>query len=292
MFDAISLFAWLAAVSGAPVPAVDPLTRPIESSHAAQWLAPAEPEKVFGKTYLVGFAGMSVALIDTGDGLILVDGALPQAAPAILANVRGLGFDPKDIKFILSTEPHFDHAGGLAALARDTGATVVASERGAEGLRAGRHAKDDPQLAYGGSWPAVERVRVMRDGEVLTLGKTAITAVATPGHTMGSMSWRWPACAEENGGSTCKTVVFASSLNPVSAEGYRFTAPAGAPFVEGFAASYRKMDAMPCDILIAAHPDNAGSGRYNDRPGACRAYADRSRKLLVKRLAEERSAAK
>ena len=188
MFDAISLFAWLAGVSGAPVPAVDPLTQPIETSRSAGWLAPAEPEKIFGKTYLVGFAGMSVALIDTGDGLVLVDGALPQAAPAILANVQKLGFDPKDIKFILSTEPHFDHAGGLAALARDTGATVVASARGAEGLRSGRHAKDDPQLAYGGSWPAVNRVRVMRDGEVLTLGTTAITAVATPGHTMGSMS--------------------------------------------------------------------------------------------------------
>src|SRR3546814_5475643 len=53
-------------------------------------------------------------------------------------------------------------------------------------------------LAYGGSWPAVSRVRVVEDGEVLTLGRTAITAVATPGHTMGSMSWRWSACAEEN----------------------------------------------------------------------------------------------
>src|SRR3546814_15567595 len=51
--------------------AVDPLTQPIESSHAAEWLAPAEPEKIFGSSYLVGFAGMSVALIDTGDGLVL-----------------------------------------------------------------------------------------------------------------------------------------------------------------------------------------------------------------------------
>ena len=245
------------------------------------------PEEIFGGTYLVGFGGMSVALIDTGDGLVLVDGALPQAAPAIIANVRGLGFDPKDIKFILSTEPHFDHAGGLAALARDTGATVVASARGAEGLRSGRHAKDDPQLAYGGSWPAVNRVRVMRDGEVLTLGTTAITAVATPGHTMGSMSWRWRACE----GGVCKAIVFASSLNPVSAEGYRFTSKVGAPFVAGFEESYRKMDAMPCDILISAHPDNAGPGRYSDAPGACRAYADRSRGRLAKRLAEEKEGA-
>ncbi|MBJ7441716.1 MAG: subclass B3 metallo-beta-lactamase [Sphingopyxis sp.] len=285
MFEAISLLAWFAAASGAPVPAVDPLTQPIASSRAAQWLAPVPPEKIHGNSYLVGFGGMSVALIDAGAGLVLIDGALPQAAPAILANVRQLGFDPKDIKFILSTEPHFDHAGGLAALARDTGATVVASARGVEGLRLGKHAADDPQLAYGGSWPAVTRLRVMKDGEVLKLGKAAITAHATPGHTMGSMSWSWQACE----GKKCKAIVFASSLNPVSADDYRFSSAAGAPFVAGFAQSYRTMEALACDILVSAHPDNAGEGRYNAAPGACRAYADRSRKALAKRLAAEKA---
>jgi metallo-beta-lactamase class B len=288
MFEAISLLAWLAATSGAPVLAVDPLTQPITTSRSAEWLAPAPPEKIYGDSYLVGFGGMSVALIDTGDGLVLVDGALPQAAPAILANVRKLGFDPKDIKYILSTEPHFDHAGGLAALARDTGATVVASARGVEGLRLGKHAADDPQLAYGGSWPAVTTaMRVMADGEVLKLGKLGITAHATPGHTMGSMSWSWPACE----GASCKAIVFASSLNPVSADDYRFSSLDAAPFVAGFAQSYRTMDALACDILISAHPDNAGEGRYNAKPGACRAYADRSRQALAKRLAAEKAGA-
>lgn len=287
MFEAISLLAWLAAASGAPVPTVDPLTQPITTSRSAQWLAPAPPEKIYGNSYLVGFGGLSVALIDTGAGLVLVDGALPQAAPTILANVRALGFDSKDIKFILSTEPHFDHAGGLAALARDTGAPVVASARGAEGLRSGRHAADDPQLAYGGSWPAVTTpTRVMADGEVLRLGKAAITAHATPGHTLGSMSWNWRACER----TACKAIVFASSLNPVSADDYRFSSAAGAPFVAGFAQSYRTVDALACDILIAAHPDNAGEGRYNAAPGACRAYADRSRQALAKRLAAEKAA--
>ena len=286
MFEAISLLAWLAATSGAPVLAVDPLTQPITTSRSAEWLAPAPPEKIYGNSYLVGFGGMSVALIDTGDGLVLVDGALPQAAPAILANVRKLGFDPKDIKFILSTEPHFDHAGGLAALARDTGATVVASARGVEGLKSGRHAADDPQLAYGGSWPAVTTAtRVMADGEVLKLGKLGITAHATPGHTMGSMSWSWLACEDNE----CKAIVFASSLNPVSADDYRFTGAAGAPFIAAFAQSYRTMHALACDILISAHPDNAGEGRYNAKPGACRAYADRSRQALAKRLAAEKA---
>jgi len=262
----------------------DPLTRPMETERAERWLAPLPPQKIFGNTYLVGFTGLSVVLIDTGAGLVLVDGALPQAAPMILDNVRRLGFDPSDIKFILSTEPHYDHSGGLAALARDTGATVVASARGADGLRAGALLEDDPQRAYGGVWPRVAQVRVAADGEVIRLGRTAITAHATPGHTMGSMSWSWQACE----GEACKAVVFASSLNPVSADGYRYTAPANAPIVDAFAATYRLMDGLACDILISAHPDNAGEGRYDDRPGACRTYVERSRGLLATRLANER----
>ncbi|WAC25131.1 subclass B3 metallo-beta-lactamase [Blastomonas sp. SL216] len=274
-----------AALDSAPQAEDDPLTRPMEVKRAEKWLAPLPPEKILGGSYLVGFAGLSVALIDTGAGLVLIDGALPQAAPAILDNVRKLGFDPKDIKFILSTEPHYDHSGGLAALARDTGAAVIASARGAEGLRAGALLEDDPQLAYGGVWPRVTQVRVVEDGEAIRLGHTAITAHATPGHTMGSMSWSWRACEDQ----VCKVIVFASSLNPVSAEGYRYTATSSEPIVRGFAATHSLLDRLPCDILISAHPDNAGEGRYNDKPGACRTYVERSRRLLANRLEAERN---
>lgn len=287
MIDALTMMMWLASAASAPAAAADdPLTRPIATERAAEWLKPVAPERIYANSYLVGFGGLSVALIDTGAGLILVDGALPQAAPMILANVRTLGFNPKDIKYILSTEPHWDHAGGLAALARDTGATVVASMRGALALRTGRMAADDPQHAYGGTFPPVTKLRVVRDGQVLKLGNVRITAHATPGHTMGSMSWGWKAC--EPAGQ-CKAIVFASSLNPVAADGYRYTSSAGAPFLAGFEKSYRTMDMVACDMLIAAHPDNAGSGRYNAQPGACRAYADRSRGLLADRLADERN---
>lgn len=304
MIAMMTLAAWFAGMSGVPLPGPedaharlatvaasgtqsgtdDPLTRPMEVERAKKWLAPLPPEKLFGNTYFVGFGGLSIALIDTGAGLVLVDGALPQAAPVILDNVRKLGFDPKDIKFILSTEPHYDHSGGLAALARDTGGTVIASARGAEGLRAGALAKDDPQLDYGGSWPRVTRVRVVKDGEVIRLGRTAITAHATPGHTMGSMSWSWQECESK----ACKAIVFASSLNPVSADGYRYTAPSSAAIVRGFDVSYKRLDGLACDILISPHPDNAGTGRYNNAPGACRSYVARSRDLLAKRLARER----
>ncbi|OWK32252.1 subclass B3 metallo-beta-lactamase [Sphingomonas mucosissima] len=276
--------------TAAAEPKDDPLTRPIAVEREATWLAPREPVRVFGDSYLVGFGGLSVALIDTGDGLILIDGALPQGAPAILANVRKLGLDPKHIRYILSTEPHFDHAGGIAALARDTGAMVVASARGAEGLRSGRLAADDPQLGYDSRFPAVvpdlAKVRVMRDGEMLKLGRTSITARATPGHTAGSMSWSWRSCV----GMTCKTLVFASSLNPVSADGYRYASPAGQKVVAAFRRSHAAMRIMPCDILITAHADQDGATeRFLSRPGACRAYGAASERALERRVATEAS---
>ena len=89
MIAMMTIAAWLAGVSHVPLPlaqeanaqvaaggvapgAEDTLTRPIAASRAAEWLAPAKPEKIFGTSYLVGFGGMSVALIDTGDGLVLI----------------------------------------------------------------------------------------------------------------------------------------------------------------------------------------------------------------------------
>lgn len=283
---AVGVVVAMSGLSGAAAQAGDdPLTRPMAVERAKEWLAPLPPEKIFGNSYLVGFRGLSVALIDTGAGLILIDGALPQAAPMTLENVKRLGFRPRDIKYILSTEPHFDHAGGLAALARDTGATVVASPRGAEGLRTGRHASDDPQLGYGGTWPPVARVRTINGGQKLRLGNTVVTALATAGHTMGSMSWSWRACEAR----TCRTIVFASSLNPVAFDSYRYSAPASRGIVAAFRRSYATMKTVRCDILIAAHPDNAKvAGRYSDRPGACRDYAERSRQTLDQKLADER----
>ena len=262
----------------------DPLTRPIAPERAQEWLAPRLPIRVFGNTYLVGFGGLSVALVDTGEGLILIDGALPQAVPAILANVARLGFRPRDIKYILSTEPHFDHSGGIAALARDTGAVVIASPQAVKGLRSGRLTVDDPQRDYDHRFHPIPAVRIIRDGETLKLGKTVTIARATPGHTMGSMSWSWRSCAARQ----CKAIVFASSINPVSADGYRYTSPSSRPIVAGFRRSYAALASMSCDILITAHADQDGAkNRFRTAPGSCRAYARASQRALAVRMRKE-----
>jgi metallo-beta-lactamase class B len=101
-----ALAAALALSSAAPAQDLDdPLLRPIAAESAAKWLGPQGPIRLFGNFYLVGFEGLSVGLIDTGAGLILIDGAVPQGVRAIEANIRKLGFRVEDVKFILSTAP-------------------------------------------------------------------------------------------------------------------------------------------------------------------------------------------
>lgn len=274
----------------------DPLTRPIAADYAARWITPQPPKRIYGNTYLVGFRKMNVALIDSGAGLIMIDSALPQSVAAVEANIRALGFKLSDVKLILSTEPHYDHAGGLAALARDTGATVVASAPAAAVLRAGKSGADDPQFGQLPALPAVTgTLRVVRDGEAIRLGKVTVTALATPGHTAGSMSWRWQSCE----GARCLNMVFASSLNPVSVDGYRFSDPSHAAYAAAFRRTIARVGATPCDVLFTAHPDNSDGdtkfAAFEARPvpnpfidpGACRDLGARYTKILDERLASE-----
>lgn len=271
----------------------DPLTRPIAPESSKRWLAPQEPVRLHGNSYLVGFGGLNVALIRTSAGLILIDGAVPQAVRDVEAHIAALGFSIRDVKLILSTEPHFDHAGGIAALARDSGATVIASAAGAAVLRTGGGDADDPQAAWLERFPAVGKLREARDGAAIRLGDTIVTAHATPGHTLGSMSWSWKSCE----GKACRTIVFGASLNPVAADGWRFADPAHAPFVDAFRTSFARVKAMRCDMLIPSHPADDQADRLVQLrkartpnpfvdPNACRAYAQRAEAALAKKLAE------
>lgn len=291
----MSLAAVLAGTAASSQGVDDPLLRPIAPDYAARWLTPQAPVRVYGNAYLVGFAGLSVGLIKTDAGLILIDGALPQSVGAVEANIRALGFDPKEIRYILSTEPHYDHASGIAALARDSGATVIASVPAAKALRQGHSDSDDPQAAILESYPGIANVRGVRDGELIRLGGTVVTARATPGHTFGSMSWSWRSCE----GRRCLNMVFASSLNPVSADDWRFSDPAHRPLLTAFRHSFDVMRKLPCDVLLTAHPDQSGGdlkyAQAQHRPlpnsyidaGACQAYADKHAALLAARLAKE-----
>lgn len=281
----------LPLLSAAPPPA--DLT-PVRCGDCAAWNAPRAPFRVFGNTSYVGVEGLSSVVIDTGEGLILLDGALPQSAPLIAQNLRTLGLDVRNVKYILNSHAHFDHAGGIAALQRLSGARVLASEAGARALALGGTVPEDPQAGFGARfhYPAVAKVETVADGARLQLGKVVVTAHHTPGHTPGGVTWTWRSCE----GARCVDVVYAESLTAVAAPGYRYSAERGR--VEQLRRSIARVRALPCDVLIPTHP---GAGRLFEQAaasartgrkafldaGACRAYAERADQGLAARVKQE-----
>ncbi len=153
------------------------------------WNQPQNPFRVHGNTWYVGTDGLSSILIESDDGLILIDGGLPQSAALIDENIRDLGFDTRDIKAILVSHVHYDHAGGISALQRLSGANVFTSIAGSGPLAMGVLADDDPQYIAGsneGHFPPVREVVAVEDGGVVTVGTLDVKAVYTPGHTPGA----------------------------------------------------------------------------------------------------------
>jgi metallo-beta-lactamase class B len=272
---------------------------PIACGPCADWNRPQEPFRVFGNTYYVGTAELSSILIATDDGLILLDGALPQSTALIDANIRALGFRTEDVRMILSSHAHFDHVGGVAALQRASTAVVAASPSSATALRAGKPTPDDPQYASPDNrFPPIPSVRVIGDGEKLAIGSTAVTARFTPGHTPGGTTWSWRSCE----GERCVDIVYADSLNAVSADGFRFTGSDTSPNITAaFEESIRTVADLPCDILLSPHSGFFGMvDKLQQRReghadafidvGACRNYAAAAAERLERRVAQERGA--
>ena len=247
------------------------------------WNRPHEPFKVFGTTYYVGVEGISSVLIVGSQGSILLDAGLPQSAAIIDANIRTLGFQTADVRMILNSHAHYDHAGGIAALQRFTGATVAASAAGKRAIERGEPTPDDPQYGFGraaNAFPPARNVRAVADGETLRLGDVAVTAHLVPGHTPGATTWTWRACE----GTDCRDIVYADSLNAISAPGFRFTGDATHPsLVEQFRKNIKLVRELPCDIAIPVHPT------FPLQPNGCRAHADAAEKRLDARILEEKN---
>lgn len=268
-----------------------------EVSWPRSWYEREAPVHVYGNTYYIGTRGLSAVLIVSSEGHVVIDGTVPEAASDLLANVRGLGFDTRDIKYVLNSHAHFDHSGGIAAIQEASGATVLSSPAGAAALSKGRGGPDDPQYTVITPFPAVANTKVLPDRGSIEIGSTKITVHYTPGHTPGGTSWTWRSCERER----CLDVVYADSLNAVSADDFRYS---GDPRYPNAAADLRasidRIEKLSCDIVISAHPEGSGFWEKVERrkngeanaltdPNGCRAYAQGARERLNARLERERA---
>lgn len=250
----------------------------------------APPARIFGDTWYVGTCGISVILITSDQGHILIDSGPIDAVPLVIANIEKLGFKPTDVRWIVSSHEHDDHVGGLAELKRLTGAKLAALDSVAPQLAAGKLRDDDPQQGVSHPFAPVVIDRLLNDREDFRFGKLQVSVRATPAHTAGSASWTWQACDVV----ACRTVTYADSATAISADGYRFSDHRDR--VDAVKEGLKRIGELPCDILITPHPGASDFfARVSARkplgdPGACKAYATAAEERFAARLAQEEAA--
>lgn len=201
---------------------------------------PVPPFHIIGDIYYVGASDITSYLIVTPTGDILLDGGFAETASQIEMNIQTLGFKLADVKFLLNSHAHLDHAGGIAELRRATGAKFVAMDG------------DATVLSSGTSFPAVAPDRVIHDGDTVTVGGVTITAHLTPGHTPGCTTWTM--VTQENGKPYNVVFVGSATVLPNYRLIDRPDAKATYPGIEpDYEKTFRVLKSLSCDVFLAAH---------------------------------------
>jgi metallo-beta-lactamase class B len=263
-----------------------------QQDQAAAWSVPVEPFRIAGNVHYVGTTELGIYLITTADGHILIDGGFAETTPVILASIRKLGFDPRDLKVLLTTQAHMDHVGSMASLKKATGARVMVMEGDVPMMESG--GKGD--FAFGDSFmfAPVTVDRVLRDGDVVTVGATTLTAHLTPGHTRGCTTWTMTV---DEGGEARK-VIFPGSLS-VNPQVRLVQDPSYPGIADDYARSFARMRAFDAEIFLGAHAgffafqekaarlrQGATPNPFIDRPGLL-AWIDRMEGQFRERVEKE-----
>jgi metallo-beta-lactamase class B len=223
------------------------VANPQSDQTARSWNQPVKPYHIIGNIWYVGASGVTSFLIATSKGHILLDSGLPETVPQIRQNVPQLGFKLADVKILLNSHAHYDHAGGLAELKELTGAKLMATEADAALMERG--GKDDFQWGDRYAYKPVKADRVLRDGDQVELGEVRLTARLTPGHTKGSTTWTMK--VNEDGKQY--EVVFATS---VSTPGYELARNDKYPNIaDDYRRTFQILKSLPCDVFFGPHAE-------------------------------------
>lgn len=225
------------------------------------------PFKIAGNLYYVGTSDPTAFLFTSSAGHILVDTTYERSAPLVADSIRALGFRLEDVKIILSSHAHLDHVGGHAAMKKLTGAQIVATARDAVNLESGG-AKAFHQV---GGFPPVTVDRRLEDGDTVQLGGTTLTAHLVPGHTEGNTAWT--TTVEDNGRRYGVLIAASMSINP----GVKMVNnPAWPGVADAYAASFKRLRAMRCEIFLGPHAGffDLEAKRKRQQAGAAGSFVD------------------
>ena len=209
------------------------------------WNQPVKPYRVIGNVYYVGASEVSSFLIVTPKGHILLDSGFQETVPQIQKNVAELGFRLADVKILINSHAHYDHAGGLALLKQFTGATLIATRADAELMARG--GQGDPNFGDRFKYQPVTVDKFLKDGDKVELGGVELTAHLTPGHTKGCTTWTMKV---KEGAKQYDVVIVGSA----SAPGYKLVDNQQYPaIVEDYERTFRVLKGLKCDVFLAPH---------------------------------------
>jgi metallo-beta-lactamase class B len=217
------------------------------------WTEPFAPHHVIGNVYYVGTRGLASFLITTTKGHILINSDLESTVPMIRDNVEKLGFHFSDVKILLISHAHFDHAAGSAMVKKMTGAKYMVMEADVPVIESGGKTDfqygDVPEMQF----PTIKVDRVLHDGDEVKLGDAVLVAHLTPGHTRGCTTWTMKVV---DGGKTLNVVIVGS---PNVNAGYKLVNNTAYPQIaKDYEAGFKVLKSLPCDIFLGAH------GNYYD----------------------------
>jgi len=212
------------------------------------WNEPFQPFRLIGNIHYVGVSGISSFLITTPEGHILLDTGFEMTVPRIRDSVTKLGFRLSDIKIILNSHAHLDHAGGHALMQKLTGARILMSEADAALLASGGTNDFTPYSREMMGYRPAKADRILHDGDKVTLGGTTLTCHLTPGHTKGCTTWTMDVTED---GKVQHVLFFGStSVLPNVPLVNNLQYPG---IADDLAASYKKLKSLPCDVFLAPH---------------------------------------
>jgi metallo-beta-lactamase class B len=252
---------------------------------------PDEPFRIAGNLYYVGSTGVSAFLLTGPAGHVLIDGGYPETAPLIIGSIAKLGFNIRDVKVLLNSHAHFDHAGGLRELQQASGAELWISEGDApiiEAGGAGDRATFGPLRFLGfGRFPAPHVDQRFKDGDTVRVGPVVLTAHVTAGHTPGCTSWSFPVRDEER--ELLAVDICSLTLLPFM----RFVEPESYPGIRSdFERSFRTLRSLHADIFLGSHTSFFDLGRKRRERAGARApvepFIDREGYLRFIDRAEQR----